>query len=222
MTVIVGHRGARNAEPENTLLSFRKGIGLGVDYVECDVRLTKDGELVAMHDSTLERTTNGTGEVEGKSLAELKELDAGKGEKIPTLQEIIDTVKGKVGLIVELKGSDTAAKSVELVKKNGLEKVIFVSFKKEELERVKEIDSSLAVAFISRDYTSGAVGAAKSLGARALILPTGEAGPEAVGAVHGEGLEVGVWTVNDSETYKKMLGAGVDIIVSDDPGALRV
>ncbi|MFC2175143.1 glycerophosphodiester phosphodiesterase [archaeon] len=220
MTTIVGHRGARNVEPENTLLAFRRGIELGAEWVECDVRLTADGELVAMHDATLERTTNGEGEVEKKTLAELKELDAGKGEKVPTLQEIIETVKDKAGLIIELKGSNTAEKAVELVEKNLMNKVAFVSFKPEELKKVKDLDS-FSTGFISRAFALEVIAEAKLLGAGILVVPVSEATQEVVDEVHGEGLKVGVWTVNDKAGYERMVSFGVDVVVSDDPGKLK-
>ena len=85
----IGHRGAPRNEPENTLRSFKKALSLNVDMIECDVHLTKDGQVVVIHDPTVERTTNGKGKVKGFTLKEIKRLDAGKGEKIPTLEEIV-------------------------------------------------------------------------------------------------------------------------------------
>ena len=109
MTIIkVGHRGAMGYEPENTLRSFKKALELGVDMIEFDVYVCKSGELVVIQDDTLERTTNGKGLVIEKTLAELKELDAGKEEKIPTLEEIMDLADKKVKINVELKGNNTA------------------------------------------------------------------------------------------------------------------
>ncbi|MEO0143058.1 MAG: glycerophosphodiester phosphodiesterase family protein [candidate division WOR-3 bacterium] len=103
MIEIIGHRGARGIEPENTIRSFKKAIELKVDYIECDVHLTKDGHIVLIHDHTLDRTTNGTGYVNDYSFDAIRKLDAGKGEKIPTLQELIDLIKGKVKAHIELK-----------------------------------------------------------------------------------------------------------------------
>ena len=90
---VAAHRGWSKKYPENTLLSFKEAIGLGVDQLELDVRVTKDNELVVIHDATVDRTTNGTGKVCEMTLAELKELDAGNGEKIPTLRELMELVK---------------------------------------------------------------------------------------------------------------------------------
>ncbi len=101
---IVGHRGVRALEPENTMRSFKRAIELGVDGIETDVQVTKDGALVLMHDHTVDRTTNGTGRVDSLSLQELRALDAGQGEKVPLLSEFLDLVRGSdLMLNVEMK-----------------------------------------------------------------------------------------------------------------------
>ncbi len=109
--LVVGHRGAKAFYPENTMLSFQKAIELGVDGIEMDINMTKDGQLVVIHDNTVDRTTNGTGKVVDFTLRELKELDAGShfsseyaGERIPTFEEFLDLVKNKKLLLnVEIK-----------------------------------------------------------------------------------------------------------------------
>ena len=98
-----GHRGNPAEHPENTLASFQSAIDVGCDLVECDVHLTADGELAVIHDHMLERTTNGTGLVGAYTLAELRELDAGKGQKIPLLEEMFELVRDRVGLVIETK-----------------------------------------------------------------------------------------------------------------------
>ncbi len=111
--MIVGHRGAAGYEPENTLLSFQKAIEIGVDWIELDVHRSSDGHLMVIHDDTVDRTTRGHGKVSEMTLAELKKLDAGKGQKIPTLQEAIDFMKGKVRVIIEIKQEGTEADVVD-------------------------------------------------------------------------------------------------------------
>jgi glycerophosphoryl diester phosphodiesterase len=98
---VAAHRGWCSEYPENTLLAFRKALEVGVDQIETDIRITKDGELVLMHDATVDRTTNGTGKVCEMTLAELKELDAGGGEKIPTLRELMELVKDEPRLTLD-------------------------------------------------------------------------------------------------------------------------
>jgi len=98
-----GHRGNPAQHPENTMRSFRSAIEAGCDLIECDVHLSSDGRLVVIHDHTLERTTNGKGLVGEHTAAELRRLDAGHGERIPLLQEVIELAIGKVGLVIETK-----------------------------------------------------------------------------------------------------------------------
>ena len=101
---VIAHRGGARYAPENTLAAFAHGAAAGADMLECDVQLTADGQVVVFHDDTLERTTNGYGDIGARTLAELRELDAGNGERIPTLQELIDLAReADVELLVELK-----------------------------------------------------------------------------------------------------------------------
>lgn len=117
MTIIVGHKGAAGYAPENTLASFRKAIELACDRIELDVRLSKNKELVVFHDEEVSRLTNGKGFVREMTLAELKKMDCAEGEKIPTLQEVIDLAKNKIDLQIELKDDDMAALVNEIIKK---------------------------------------------------------------------------------------------------------
>ena len=150
MTIIkVGHRGAMGYEPENTLRSFKKALELGVDMIEFDVYVCKSGELVVIHDDTLERTTNGKGLVIEKTLAELKELDAGKEEKIPTLEEIMDLADKKVKINIELKGDNTAKPVLNMIEKYVDEKgwkyddFLVSSFNHGELKNFKELNPKI-------------------------------------------------------------------------------
>ena len=114
--VCIGHRGAAGYEPENTLRSIHKALELGAHGIEIDVQLV-DGELVVFHDNRLERTTNGKGYLARHSFAELRALDAGFGERIPTLREVCDVIRGRAFLNVELKGKCTAEPTVALLEK---------------------------------------------------------------------------------------------------------
>ena len=150
MTIIkVGHRGAMGYEPENTLRSFKKALELGVDMIEFDVYVCKSGELVVIQDDTLERTTNGKGLVIEKTLAELKELDAGKEEKIPTLEEIMDLADKKVKINIELKGDNTAKPVLNMIEKYVDEKgwkyddFLVSSFNHNELKKFKELNPKI-------------------------------------------------------------------------------
>ena len=137
----IGHRGAAGHAPENTLGAIQTGIALGVDFVEIDVRRTADGVLVILHDETVNRTTNGKGQIDRVSLQEAKQLNAGNGEPIPTLEEAINVLAGRAGLLLELKVNGVAQQAVETVRRAGLTApVIYASFLHEELTQVHIFD----------------------------------------------------------------------------------
>ncbi|MCK5698787.1 MAG: hypothetical protein KAH93_02995, partial [Candidatus Aenigmarchaeota archaeon] len=122
MVTVTGHRGCAGLEPENTLRSFRKAVSLGVDLIEFDIRRTKDNHLVVIHDDTVDRTTNSKGYVKDYTLKDIKKLDAGKGEKIMTLQEVIDFLKNESPLMtIEIKEPDTLQEVLSVIKRNNLE-----------------------------------------------------------------------------------------------------
>jgi glycerophosphoryl diester phosphodiesterase len=117
--VVTSHRGAGSLEPENTLRAIRRAIALGVDQIEIDVQLTKDGHLILMHDPTVDRTTNGSGKIAELTCAEIRQLDASSGERVPTLDEALALVNGEVVLQIELKGAGTAQPTVSAVMNAG-------------------------------------------------------------------------------------------------------
>ncbi|WP_085993968.1 glycerophosphodiester phosphodiesterase [Oceanobacillus senegalensis] len=153
--VNVAHRGASGHAPENTMAAFQKGFEMKADYVEIDVQMTKDGELVVIHDTTVDRTTNGTGYVGDLTLEEIRQLDAGSwfsesyaGEKVPTFEEVLDAFRGKVGILIELKAPELypgiEKKIAEALKERNMhqsnnEKIIIQSFNHESMEKSKEL-----------------------------------------------------------------------------------
>jgi glycerophosphoryl diester phosphodiesterase len=150
--ILIGHRGACYYKPENTLASFRYALKLKCPYLESDVRLTKDKQVILMHDKTLERTTNGKGLVNKFTLKELKKLDAGHKEKIPTLQELINLVKNKVNLVIELKKSkNIVKKTLQIIKKNKIEdQILIVSFHFNYLKQIKKLNKNIKTGLLSR------------------------------------------------------------------------
>jgi len=114
----IGHRGACGYEPENTLRSFKKALALGVDMIELDIWLTKDNRIVVIHDITVNRTTNGKGRVDELTLEEIKKLDAGQGEAVPLLSEVMDLVKGRAQLNIEIKTKDVAERLIVELKQS--------------------------------------------------------------------------------------------------------
>lgn len=134
----IAHRGASAHEPENTMLAFRRALELGADGLELDVHLSSDGAAVVIHDSTLDKTTDGSGQVRETSLAQLRALDAGKGERIPLLEEVIDEFAGRCLLLIELKGAGSEIPTADMIRAKGVvSSVIVSSFDPAKLARMK-------------------------------------------------------------------------------------
>jgi glycerophosphoryl diester phosphodiesterase len=146
---IIGHRGAYKYPPENSLKSFHKAIELGADFTEFDLHLSKDNEIVIMHDENTLRTTGFKGLIKNLTLEELKELDCGEGEKIPTLNELIEIAKGKIGFLCEIKAKGLEKRLVEILTANNLiESTIIDSFYIEELLRIKKLEPTFKLGLV--------------------------------------------------------------------------
>ncbi len=134
----IGHRGASDHEPENTMLAFRRALELGADGLELDVHLSSDGVPVVIHDGTLDKTTDGSGQVNEATVKELRALDAGKGERIPLLEEVIDEFAGHCLLLIELKGAGSDIPTADMVRdKDAVASVVVSSFDPAKLATVK-------------------------------------------------------------------------------------
>ncbi|GIX06592.1 MAG: glycerophosphoryl diester phosphodiesterase [Candidatus Poribacteria bacterium] len=149
----IAHRGASAYEPENTLRAFRRALELGADGIELDVHLSQDGHPVVIHDASVEKTTDGKGLVAEMSLEELRRLDAGKGERIPTLEEVLHEFGGHCLLLIELKGEGTPQAVVETVRRHRLENwVILSSFDPTKVAAVKEIAPELETSVLTGSW----------------------------------------------------------------------
>ena len=218
--IIMGHRGAAALEPENTLLSIARAMEIGVDAVEIDVRLSKDKEIVVIHDSTVDRTTNKTGLVSGYALEELRKLDAGKGERIPTLQEVIDLIGHKVRLVIELKEQGTERRVVELTKRNDFDDNVYViSFWHSLVKTVKEMDSRIKTGVLLVGCPVDACIATQA-SADALVMKYSFVNSKFVETAHKEGLKVFIWNIDDRQVLKRCADMPVDGIGSNDPRVL--
>lgn len=218
--MIMGHRGAAALEPENTLLSIARAIEIGVDALEIDVRLSKDKEIVVIHDSSVDRTTNGTGPVGSYTLEEIKKLDAGKGERIPTLQEVIDLIGNKVRLVIELKEEGIEKRVVELIKKNGFEDNVYViSFWHEVVKAAKEMDKRIKTGILLVGCPVDACIATRAY-ADALVMKYDFVNRKFVEIAHEEGLKVFIWNIDDEHLLGPYVDMGVDGIGSNDPRVL--
>ena len=222
---VIGHRGAMGLAPENTLLSFRKALELGVDGVEFDVQ-NIDGNLLVFHDDTLERTTNGKGLLLDHSVEYLRNLDAGQGEKIPFLHEVIELIDRDTFINIELKGVRTATLVMELVKlldKDRYKKENFIisSYLFSELFLVRQLDPDIQIGVIADDQPDVALSFARDVNAYSFHPSLSLVSKELVEQVHQEGMLLYVHTVNDPENIAKVKAMGVDGVFTDYPDRVR-
>ncbi|ASJ02426.1 glycerophosphodiester phosphodiesterase [Thermococcus profundus] len=147
-TLVLGHRGYSAKYPENTLLAFKKAVEAGADGVELDVWLTKDGEVVVIHDETVDRVSNGSGKVKEMTLEELKSLDFGNGERIPTLEEVFEALPEDVIINVELKDIDAVEKTAELIKANNPDRILVSSFNIDALREYRKYDDETKIGIL--------------------------------------------------------------------------
>jgi glycerophosphoryl diester phosphodiesterase len=214
----IGHRGAAGHAPENTLAAVRKGIALGVDFVEIDVRRTADGRLVVLHDATVNRTTDGKGRIESLRFQDLEKLDAGDGEHIPTLAEVLKVATGKTGLMVELKIRGAGQQTVETVREAGFKgPVIYASFFHDELTHMRKADPDASLMVLFGSLSRASVSRAIKYGSSYVGLPHNKATGPLVNSFHRAGLLVFVYTANDSEDIRRVLSFGVDGVISNFP-----
>lgn len=230
----IAHRGASGHCPENTRAALVRAIELGADMVEIDCQLTLDGAAVILHDERVDRTTNGRGALRAKTLRQVKELDAGSWfspsfarEQVPTLEEALDALAGRVGLNLELKGDDDPGRlelvALGIVSETGwLERTVFSSFSAQRMRRLRQLSSDARIGVlvdVDGDWAAG-VEFGRSLGAEALHPEVGLVTRERVVRAHAAGLEVRAWAVNEIAAAEALVRAGIDGIFSDFPERL--
>ncbi len=227
---VTAHRGASGWAPENTLAAFAKAIEQGSDYSELDVRLSKDGVVVLSHDDSLRRTTGQPGAVWDYTVEELKAFDAGAwfgpefaGEKIPTLQEVIRLVKGKMKLNIEVKISrqepQVVEKVIEVIRREGFDKdCMITSFDQATVEKVIELAPDLPVGLIFSETTKADVFAGSW---PILSVRYSAVNEEFVAKARKAGKQIHVWTVNDEQKMRDLLALKVDGIITNYPDRLR-
>jgi len=240
IVTITGHRGAAGLAPENTLVAIRKGISFNVDRIEIDVQQTADGVVVVRHDETLDRTTNGEGLIKDKTFLEVKNLDAGrsysseyKGEKIPSLEEALQTVNGQCDLIIEIKkGNDfypnIVENTIELIKKyNARDWCIIHSFNIDVLVRANQLmpDLRLHRLWVYKfrglpliyDGSFNSMDIDKYSFIEEYSIMYNFANQGIINQLHKHGKKVNVWTVDDKKHINRLINLGVDGIITDRP-----
>ena len=233
--LIVAHRGSSAKAPENTLAAFSKAIDEGADAIELDVHLSKDGEMVVIHDDRLERTTDGRGYVRDWKLMELKKLSAGKWfhkkfsrERIPTLSEVLSIVDGRIGVNIEIKASSNKRTKFVLLQRclnivndhRAMAISMISSFNDSIAERVKELDRSVASGIIYHPLwhvRRNPESLAMKCHTDYLIMNRRILRKHIVNDAHLDGLRVGVYTVNTIHSCARMNRIKVDCLFSDNP-----
>lgn len=232
--IVMAHRGYSSKAPENTMPAFEMAIEVGSGGIELDVHLTKDGEVVVIHDPTLERTTNGSGAVASFTMEELKEFDAGswfapefKGTKLPTLREVLDLVKDQnILLNVETKAAlgfeQLNEKLAPLLDEYSMwEKTIISSFNHYALVHMKKVRPHARTGILYNCALVNPWTYAKSIGASALHPNHMTIIPELVQEAQRQGMMVNVWTVDREADVARVKLANVDSIITNVPGRVK-
>ncbi|MEU9093559.1 glycerophosphodiester phosphodiesterase family protein [Streptomyces sp. NPDC048428] len=216
----IGHRGVMGVEPENTLRSFVHAEQAGMDLIELDLHLSKDGALAVMHDAEVDRTTDGKGPIAEKTLAELRELDAGQGERVPVFEEVLDAVGSP--LQAEIKDVAAARTLAEVMRRRDLvDRVEVISFHDEAIAEITQLVPGVRTALVASRWGNDLVDRAKAVGATRLVLNVRRITLELVERAHADGLTVVGWVVNTQDHLRLARGLGLDGATTDFPEIRR-
>jgi glycerophosphoryl diester phosphodiesterase len=230
--LVIGHRGASGHAPENTLAAFRKAVALGATFIETDLQLSRDAHFVAVHDDTVNRTTNGRGSVHNLTLAELRQLDAGSwfgsefsGERIPTLEEILQfSKKNDVVFYLELKPSGSwggeHAVIAALRESGEIPRAVVISFDVSMVLNVHKIEPTVMTGLLYDGQLENPVEKAVEIGARQLVVRGDLVTPALLEQARKRDLHVICWTINQPAHMRLLIEAGVHGIMSDYPDRL--
>jgi glycerophosphoryl diester phosphodiesterase len=232
----IAHRGAAGHAPENTLAAYRLAVKMGAKFIETDLQATRDTWIVAMHDPTVNRTTNGRGHISKMTLAEVRALAAGvwfvgapgrafAGERVPTLEEILAFAReADVSFYLELKTSEswTMERSLAgaLSASGELARATVISFDPAVLLSLRRIEPMAMTGLLVERAGLDSIQQAVSVGARQLLLRINKSNPELVMAARRADLKLVAWTVNDPGEMRALINGGVDGIISDFPDRL--
>jgi glycerophosphoryl diester phosphodiesterase len=212
----VGHRGVMGVEPENTLRSFRRAEQAGLDQVELDLHLSKDGALVVMHDAGVDRTTDGSGPIRDLTLAEIRTLDAGLGERVPVFEEVLDAVHGPVQ--AEIKDTAAArALAAALRERGATDRVSVLSFHDEALAEIRTLLPEIPTVLVAGRSGPDVVPRAQAVGARLVSLDLTHLSLDVVRRCHAADIRVIAWTVNSAQDWALARALGLDGAVTDLP-----
>jgi glycerophosphoryl diester phosphodiesterase len=222
----IGHRGAKGYEPENTLVSFQKALGMQVDGIELDVHLSADGELIVIHDETIDRTTNGKGFVNALSLRELTAFRINGTHEIPTLAAVFDLVNQDCFINIELKSYDAADKVVSLIEKYVAKKgwkydrFLVSSFDWNALQQVAFLNDKIQIGVLTETDLDLALAFAKFIQAKSIHPHFHLLTKDNTAQMQEKGLQVFPWTINELEDIQKIKTFNVNGIITDFPNRI--
>ncbi|HEY0736453.1 MAG TPA: glycerophosphodiester phosphodiesterase family protein [Herpetosiphonaceae bacterium] len=230
---VIGHRGAAGYAPENTMASFERGLAMGVDAIELDVHPTRDGELVVIHDPTLDRTTNGHGLVSAHTLEQIQALDAGSwfdptfaGQRVPIFRDVMSWAKGRTQVIIEIKQGPIFYPNVEelliaVLDETGMrDQVLAISFDHISVHKLKQLAPDIPTGVLYAGRVVNPVSLAREAQADALMPYWPLLTKEEVAAAHEAGLFIGPWG-GAEQNYEFILATGVDAVIADFPDRPR-
>jgi glycerophosphoryl diester phosphodiesterase len=216
----IGHRGLMGVEPENTLRSFVAAEQAGLDVIELDLHLSKDGALVVMHDADVDRTTDGTGPIAEQTLAELRALDAGRGERVPVFEEVLDAVRSP--LQAEIKDVQAARALAEVLHARALvDRVEVSSFHDEAIAEIARLVPGVRTALIGSRYGTDVVERAVAVGAATVCLNIRRLTLEIVELARAKDLRIIGWVVNTQDQLRLVRALGLDGATTDLPEIKR-
>jgi len=241
-TLLAAHRGGALLWPENSLLAFRNAVALGADFIEFDVHLSKDGELMVIHDPTLDRTTSGSGPVKDRTAAELKALRLKDGtgavteETVPTLDEVAAVAAlGKRRMLLEIKVDPSRArypgieeKVLAILDRHGMAgSTVVMAFDAPTWRRVRELRPDVATCalysarMLGRTSLAAELEALRSAGVRFMGVEHTAVDAAVVAQARAVGIGLGAWTVNDAAAMKRLIDAGAAILITDQPDVAK-
>ncbi|BAC69202.1 glycerophosphodiester phosphodiesterase family protein [Streptomyces avermitilis] len=216
----IGHRGVMGTEPENTLRSFVAAQRAGLDLIELDLHLSKDGALVVMHDAEVDRTTDGTGPIAEKTLAELRTLDAGRGERVPVFEEVLDAVSAP--LQAEIKDVAAARALAEVMNRRDLvARVEVLSFHDAAIAEISRLVPGVRTALVASRYGTDVVDRATAVGATTLVLNIRRLTLEIVEHARKADLRIIGWVVNTQDHLRLVRALQLDGATTDYPEIKR-
>lgn len=216
----IGHRGVMGVEPENTLRSFVAAQDAGLDLIELDLHLSKDGALVVMHDADVDRTTDGRGPIADKTLAELRALDAGRGERVPVFEEVLDAVSKP--LQAEIKDVAAARALADVMLRRDLvSRVEVISFHDAAIAEISRLVPGVRTALVASRYGTDVVERATAVGATSLVLNIRRLTQEIVERARKADLRIIGWVVNTQDDLRLVRALGLDGATTDYPEIKR-